>query len=147
MCDNVPTYTGPEKGCLFDGSFCMQTCGAVEVGITKVSLRGSGSGARVCSTLRYRLSYLDVFPYGFRSGWRACNQGISNNRPRSQIFNIPPELQGAHPTYTPYTTLLQIFYKIFKDRCIKSDGSRALFVDVGANFGWFSMFAASMGCR
>ena len=43
--------------------------------------------------------------------------------------------------------ITQVFYQIFKDRCIYPDGSRSLFVDVGANFGWFSILAASMGCR
>jgi FkbM family methyltransferase len=41
----------------------------------------------------------------------------------------------------------KIFSAIFNDRCIRPDGSRSLFVDVGANFGWFSILAASMGCR
>ncbi|KAG2484626.1 hypothetical protein HYH03_016580 [Edaphochlamys debaryana] len=40
-----------------------------------------------------------------------------------------------------------IMYTLMKDRCIKKDGSRALFVDVGANFGWYSMIAARLGCR
>lgn len=40
-----------------------------------------------------------------------------------------------------------IFYKIFHKRCVREDGSRQLFLDVGANFGWFAVMAASMGCR
>jgi hypothetical protein len=31
--------------------------------------------------------------------------------------------------------------------CIKPDGTRRLFLDVGANFGWYSVYAASLGCR
>jgi hypothetical protein len=30
---------------------------------------------------------------------------------------------------------------------VREDGSRQLFLDVGANFGWFAVMAASMGCR
>ena len=40
-----------------------------------------------------------------------------------------------------------IFYQIFKKGCIRPDGSRSLFVDVGANFGWYSLIAAKMGCK
>mmetsp|Transcript_5720 Transcript_5720/g.12635 ORF Transcript_5720/g.12635 Transcript_5720/m.12635 type:complete len:565 (+) Transcript_5720:140-1834(+) len=43
--------------------------------------------------------------------------------------------------------ITKIFYKIFENRCIKQDGTRSLFVDVGSNFGWFSLVAAAMGCR
>ncbi|GAX85607.1 hypothetical protein CEUSTIGMA_g13022.t1 [Chlamydomonas eustigma] len=43
--------------------------------------------------------------------------------------------------------ITKVFYNIFKGRCFRSDGRRALFVDVGGNFGWFSILAASMGCR
>ncbi len=43
--------------------------------------------------------------------------------------------------------LCQIFYKIFENRCQLPNGKRNLFVDVGANFGWYSVFAAAMGCR
>jgi hypothetical protein len=41
----------------------------------------------------------------------------------------------------------KIWYWQLKDKCIKPDGSRALVVDVGGNFGWYSLFAASLGCR
>lgn len=41
----------------------------------------------------------------------------------------------------------QVFFKIFEGRCIRPDGSRSLFVDVGGNFGWFTVFAGLMGCR
>eukprot|EP00798_Chlamydomonas_sp_ICE-L_P022341 gene22341-29430_t len=34
-----------------------------------------------------------------------------------------------------------------KNRCIQDKGKRSLFVDVGANFGWYSALASSMGCR
>jgi len=43
--------------------------------------------------------------------------------------------------------LSKVFYKIFKGGCVSEDGSRALFVDVGSNFGWFSVMAAHLGCR
>ncbi len=41
----------------------------------------------------------------------------------------------------------QVWYWQLKGRCLRPDGSRALVVDVGANFGWYSLFAAAMGCR
>ncbi|KAG2454619.1 hypothetical protein HYH02_000460 [Chlamydomonas schloesseri] len=40
-----------------------------------------------------------------------------------------------------------IAYKILSGRCKKADGSQALFVDVGANFGWFAILAARLGCK
>jgi hypothetical protein len=41
----------------------------------------------------------------------------------------------------------QVWYFRLKNQCIKPDGSRGLVVDVGGNFGWYSLFAAAMGCR
>jgi hypothetical protein len=45
--------------------------------------------------------------------------------------------------------ITSIFYQIFQEKCdpAKNGGKRGLFVDVGANFGWFSVLAAKMGCR
>uniref|UniRef100_A0A7R9VX54 Methyltransferase FkbM domain-containing protein n=1 Tax=Chlamydomonas euryale TaxID=1486919 RepID=A0A7R9VX54_9CHLO len=43
--------------------------------------------------------------------------------------------------------ITHVFYRIFKDGCVKADGSRSLFLDVGSNFGWFTVLAARMGCR
>eukprot|EP00798_Chlamydomonas_sp_ICE-L_P008195 gene8195-1457_t len=41
-----------------------------------------------------------------------------------------------------------LFYKIFTGRCNATSASQpGLFVDVGANFGWYSVVAAVMGCR
>jgi hypothetical protein len=34
-----------------------------------------------------------------------------------------------------------------RNGCIKPDGTRRLFLDVGANFGWYSVYAARLGCR
>ena len=34
-----------------------------------------------------------------------------------------------------------------KHSCRRPDGSRGLVLDVGGNFGWYSLYAASMGCR
>ena len=36
---------------------------------------------------------------------------------------------------------------MLRDNCVRPDGSRSLVVDVGANFGYFTVYAASMGCR
>ena len=41
----------------------------------------------------------------------------------------------------------QVWYYRLKRACIRADGSRGLVVDVGGNFGWYSLFAAAMGCR
>lgn len=40
-----------------------------------------------------------------------------------------------------------MWYHRLRDQCVRSDGSRALVVDVGGNFGWYSLLAAAMGCR
>jgi FkbM family methyltransferase len=80
---------------------------------------------------------------------------------------VPPELQRPLELKFAYTDpkkdtdvsqnmesfaiveaeISEIFIFILHNRCIRPDGSRSLFVDVGANFGWFSILAASMGCR
>lgn len=41
----------------------------------------------------------------------------------------------------------QVWYHRLKGQCVRGDGSRGLVVDVGGNFGWYSLFAAAMGCR
>jgi hypothetical protein len=38
-------------------------------------------------------------------------------------------------------------HRILKQGCVGQDGSRRLALDVGANFGYFTLLAASMGCR
>ena len=43
--------------------------------------------------------------------------------------------------------IAQVWYYRLKRACIRADGSRGLVVDVGGNFGWYSLFAAAMGCR
>ena len=43
--------------------------------------------------------------------------------------------------------LTMMWYKALKDKCNQRDGSRALVVDVGGNFGWYSIYAATLGCR
>eukprot|EP00878_Enallax_costatus_P032966 GHUV01036326.1.p1 GENE.GHUV01036326.1~~GHUV01036326.1.p1 ORF type:complete len:391 (+),score=73.39 GHUV01036326.1:262-1434(+) len=40
----------------------------------------------------------------------------------------------------------QVFYTLLSGRC-SSTGPGGLVVDVGANFGWFSLLAAKLGCR
>ncbi|GIL87966.1 hypothetical protein Vretimale_6338 [Volvox reticuliferus] len=40
-----------------------------------------------------------------------------------------------------------IVYQLLSKRCLREDGTRALVVDVGANFGWFAVMAARIGCR
>lgn len=41
--------------------------------------------------------------------------------------------------------LLQVFYAVLHDRC--SASPTGLVADVGANFGWFTVLAAKLGCR
>ena len=41
----------------------------------------------------------------------------------------------------------QIFHESLKDRCVGPDGKRRLVLDVGANFGFFAVYAAKLGCR
>lgn len=43
--------------------------------------------------------------------------------------------------------LTQMWYTALRDQCIQQNGSRALVVDVGGNFGWYSAYAAKIGCR
>ncbi len=40
-----------------------------------------------------------------------------------------------------------MWYYRLKGQCVRGDGTRGLVVDVGGNFGWYSLFAAAMGCR
>ncbi|KXZ44545.1 hypothetical protein GPECTOR_65g163 [Gonium pectorale] len=40
-----------------------------------------------------------------------------------------------------------IAYKLLNGRCEGKGGQRALVVDVGANFGWFAIMAARLGCK
>jgi hypothetical protein len=47
----------------------------------------------------------------------------------------------------PTKSRRQIVYKILSKRCVKTDGSLELVVDVGANFGWLDVLAARLGCR
>ena len=43
----------------------------------------------------------------------------------------------------------QIFYHVFRERCKQPGNKRGLFLDVGANFGWFSILAGSewLACK
>ena len=40
---------------------------------------------------------------------------------------------------------VQVWYYRLKRACVRADGSRGLVVDVGGNFGWYSLFAAALG--
>ena len=43
--------------------------------------------------------------------------------------------------------LTQMWYLALRDKCVQPGGKRALVLDVGANFGWYSIYAAMLGCR
>ncbi len=46
------------------------------------------------------------------------------------------------------TGITKIFETILKNECVDpSTGRRRLVLDVGANFGYFTVYAAMMGCR
>jgi len=40
---------------------------------------------------------------------------------------------------------VQVWYYRLKRACVRADGGRGLVVDVGGNFGWYSLFAAALG--
>ena len=110
----------------------MQMSAAVEIGITKVW----GGGGYHC--------------------WEDISADGYNPVPSDSTPSTPPHFQTSHQSSRSIpsapSTLLpspvdQIFHSIFEKGCIKADGSRALFVDVGGNFGWYTVVAAVMGCR
>ena len=84
---------------------------------------------------------------------------ISNGQVKASSGGRPVQVQAtvlpASPTPADLHALTapprrpppQIFYEVLKDRCVKPDGKRGLVVDVGANFGYFTLYAAKMGCR
>jgi hypothetical protein len=71
---------------------------------------------------------------------RRAQRRISRHSPLRSPFNPTPQPNPTHPPPTP-----KIFYHALHGPC--SVGGRGLFVDVGANFGWYSVLAGMMGCR
>ena len=46
------------------------------------------------------------------------------------------------------TGLSQIWWTVLRNGgCLRPDDSRGLVLDVGANFGYYALYAASLGCR
>lgn len=93
---------------------------------------------------------------GYAGGGRGAGSGYRGKArpsPRFHTRRLAAHVVRAfhHLSFTlprtPHLPTPQIFYQIFKQGCVKADGSRALFVDVGGNFGWFSVLGALMGCR
>ena len=39
------------------------------------------------------------------------------------------------------------FVQLLSKSCVRADNKRRVFLDVGANFGWYSVMAAKLGCR
>ena len=109
-------HTDPKN--YLDVSKFMQMSAAVEIGITKV-WEGSGAGyMQLC----WRTSFL---PHLF-----------SSTHPH--MARAPPML-SLMLRHAPLHYHHQIFHKIFEKGCVKPDGSRGLFVDVGGNFGWYTV--------
>ena len=78
----------------------------------------------------------------------------------SRTVTLPPFIMGhAHPAldddvsaYVDRTGILEggithIFREVLHKQCVDKDGKRALVLDIGANFGFFSVYAALLGCR
>ncbi|GIL90927.1 hypothetical protein Vretimale_17060 [Volvox reticuliferus] len=61
-----------------------------------------------------------------------------------QDFDVSYHMENAGMVEAGITA---ISYKLMNGRCVKAGGNRELFVDVGANFGWFAILAAKLGCR
>ena len=64
------------------------------------------------------------------------------------ITQVSETFAMRHPRMpTEPMVLPQIFSALLNGSCVRPDGSRALVLDVGANFGYFSLYAAKLGCR
>jgi len=60
------------------------------------------------------------------------------DRDVSYYMNMTGSIEGG---------IARIFEEVLKGRCIGPDGRRRVVLDVGANFGYFSVYAALFGCR
>jgi hypothetical protein len=46
------------------------------------------------------------------------------------------------------TLLMQVFHTVLSKRCRRdAPGSQGFVIDVGGNYGWFSLLSAALGCR
>lgn len=93
--------------------------------MTICSIRG---GNLVAATLKVYLGLLLFF-----AACTACYLGSSLRISRNCPLTPLRALYALHPH-----SASQIFYQIFKEKCmpVGDSSKRALFVDVGANFGW-----------
>ena len=62
--------------------------------------------------------------------------------PSPQIFR--DSLRSALSPSPPPSP--QIFHEVLKGGCVRADGSRVLVLDIGANSGYFTVFATMHGC-
>lgn len=126
-CNFTFAYTDPKQD--YDVSYHMETSGVVEAGITEVR-DGPASWHSELFLSIARLGCQSVHARGKRAvcTWAAMPKSI-DPRPRASPCRM------------------QIAYKVLQGRCEVGAGRRNLFVDVGANFGWFAILAAKLGCR
>lgn len=145
-------YTDPKLD--FDVSDVLERVGVMEGGITQV--RGwlapcSGNpGNTVCACPSCRINAVNGGP-----GIRGRGAGRRSQICYEVLRNSCTRPDGSHPLLPTPSHLIpspppshgQIFYEVLRKGCIRPDGSRALVLDVGANFGYFSVYAALLGCR
>lgn len=61
----------------------------------------------------------------------------------SQVVGLPACVEPPPPPPN-----LQVVHEVLgANQCTPAEGHRRLVLDVGANFGYFALYAASMGCR
>lgn len=60
-------------------------------------------------------------------------------------IDVSRQMVNTPGTFEPQMN--RIWYEILDGACMGGDGSRGLVVDVGANFGYYTLLAASLGCR
>eukprot|EP00798_Chlamydomonas_sp_ICE-L_P016730 gene16730-22999_t len=71
----------------------------------------------------------------------------TETRPSFIAAHAHPEVDLDVSNHLGRDGMIESDIYISDGNCIRPDGSRALVLDVGANFGYFSLYAAKMGCR
>ena len=133
--DFVFAYTDPAHD--VDVSAHMAQHGLVEGGISQVFVLFV-----LCCVL-----VVVVCVAGLCCVWRALCVRQPSSRQRQRQTTLEKHTQ-THTHNQPTTPPRQkkIFYSVLAAPC-GDPSSGGLLADVGANFGWFSIFAAKLGCR